>query len=173
MKNRNKTKKDAKLIGKRALEALRFQTHWGLKQRYGLSEEHCFHGLADVEIDLIGKLNVTDELLEIRRLVEMVGRHFNVAPIPDCGELAYSIVALALGIAQTGQLGKMRSPFVMWEELVEKKLITIYFSDKYRNQIVCLAKENGYDTSTYLGQPVIKFNRLWVIIGRYKAEDNR
>lgn len=168
MKNRNKTRKNEKFIGKRASEALRFQTHWGLRYRYGLSDEHHFHGLADVEIDHIGELNMTDELLEIKRLVETVGRHFNVAPIPDCGELIHSIVALALGIAQTGQLGKMRSPSVVWEELVEKKLITIYFSDEYRNQIVCLAKENGYDTSAYLGQPIVKFKRLWVIIGRYK-----
>lgn len=54
----------------------------------------------------------------------------------------------------------------MWKGLLNKKLIPLYYPEKIRNKVIAWAHENGYTTSTYLGQPIIKFNKLFLLIKR-------
>ena len=53
--------------------------------------------------------------------------------------------------------------------MIEHKLLTIYYAEEYRNQIIDWAKSNGYNTSTYRGRPIIKFSKLYIIIERTHA----
>lgn len=167
MANKKKNQKNETLLRKRAIESLRFQTHWGL-ERQGLSDAHPLHALADTEIDNIDGLNLTEDLLNIKKFVEGVKRFFDIAPVPGCGEFTHSVVALALGIAQIDGLDKAEMPLMTWEEQIKKKLLTITYPEEYRNRIMSWTKENGFYASTHFGHPVLKFKQLWVHIDRPK-----
>ena len=75
---------------------------------------------------------------------------------------------MALGIAQINEINNIGIPLT-WSEMVEKKMLTIYYPEEYRNQIIDWAKANGYNTSTYLGRPIVKFSKLYIIIERTRA----
>lgn len=47
-----------------------------------------------------------------------------------------------------------------------KKILIIFYPDEKRNAVVEWAKMNGYNTSTYLGQPIVKFTKLYIRIER-------
>ena len=67
---KNPKKKDALSI-KRAVESLRFQIDWGLKL-LGAKKGDLFHQLAKVEVDFISELNLTQDILAIKSLVDGV-----------------------------------------------------------------------------------------------------
>ena len=162
---KNPKKKDAFSI-KRAVESLRFQTDWGLNL-LGTKKGDLFHQLAEVEINLIAELNLTQDILAIKSLVDGVKQNFHIEPTPESGDFTHSVVALALGIASISHLNDISSP-ESWREQIEKKLLTIYYPEKLRNKVVDWAKANGYSTSSYLGRPIVKFKQLYLIIERTK-----
>lgn len=162
-KNQKKAEAHAK---KSAVETLRFQAHWGLKQ---LShEDDMFNLLVDAEVDFIAELELAQELLAIKSLVDGVKQSFVVTPTPEKGDFVKSPTAVALGIAQVEDINKIGLPLT-WSEMIEQKILTIYYPEEYRNQIVDWAKTNGYNISTYLGRPIVKFSKLYIIIDRTRA----
>lgn len=60
-KNQKKAEAQAK---KSAVETLRFQAQWGLKQ-LGQPEDSRFHQLVDGELDVIAELELAQDLLGI------------------------------------------------------------------------------------------------------------
>ena len=66
-KNQKKAEAHAK---KSAVETLRFQAHWGLKQLG--HEDDMFNQLIDAEVDFIAELELAQELLAIKSLVDGV-----------------------------------------------------------------------------------------------------
>lgn len=149
---------------KSIIETLRFQSHWGLKK---LEQEdgNMFHQLVDAEVDFIAELELARDLLAIKSLVDGVKQHFSVVPAPEKGDFVKSPTAVALGIAYVNDINNIGIPLT-WSEMIDKKLLTIYYSEKYRNKIIDWAKSNGYNTSTYLGRPIVKFSKLYLIIER-------
>lgn len=143
-KNQKKAEAHAK---KSAVETLRFQAHWGLKQLG--HEDDMFNQLIDAEVDFIAELELAQELLAIKSLVDGVKRSFVVTPTPEKGDFVKSPTAVALGIAQVEDINKIGLPLT-WSEMIEQKILTIYYPEEYRNQIVDWAKTNGYNISTYL-----------------------
>lgn len=162
-KNQKKAEAHAK---KSAVETLRFQAHWGLKQLG--NEDDMFNQLIDAEVDFIAELELAQELLEIKSLVDGVKQSFVVTPTPEKGDFVKSPTAVALGIAQVEDINKIGLPLT-WSEMIEQKILTIYYPEEYRNQIVDWAKTNGYNISTYLGRPIVKFSKLYIIIDRTRA----
>lgn len=162
-KNQKKAEAHAK---KSAVETLRFQAHWGLKQLG--HEDDMFNQLIDAEVDFIAELELVQELLAIKSLVDGVKQSFVVTPTPEKGDFVKSPTAVALGIAQVEDINKIGLPLI-WSEMIEQKLLTIYYPEEYRNQIVDWAKTNGYNISTYLGRPIVKFSKLYIIIDRTRA----
>ena len=162
-KNQKKAESHAK---KSAVETLRFQAHWGLKQLG--HEDDMFNQLIDAEVDFIAELELAQELLAIKSLVDGVKQSFVVTPTPEKGDFVKSPTAVALGIAQVEDINKIGLPLT-WSEMIEKKILTIYYPEEYRNQIVDWAKTNGYNISTYLGRPIVKFSKLYIIIDRTRA----
>ena len=71
---KNPKKKDALSI-KRAVESLCFQIDWGLKL-LGAEKGDLFHQLAKVEVDFISELNLTQDILAIKRI------HFEKSSYP-------------------------------------------------------------------------------------------
>lgn len=166
-KKRNQNRKN-ELSKKRTVESIRFQTHLGLKQM-GHEDADMFHKLADAEINFIAELGLTDDILGIKNLVEGTRRDLNVETTPRKGDFCTSIVAIALGISKIPVLDDMKMPVVNWQDQINKKILTLYYPEESRNAVAEWAKANGYNTSIYLGRPVVKFKRLFIIIERTRT----
>ena len=168
MTKKRKQNRKNELSEKRAVESIRFQTHFGLKQ-IGHKDTDMFHRLADAEINVIAELDLTDDILGIKNLVEGVRRALNVEPILEKGDFCTSIVAIALGISKIPVLDDMKMPIVNWQDRINKKILTLYYPEESRNAVAEWAKANDYNTSTYLGRPVVKFKQLFIIIERTRT----
>lgn len=163
MKKKNQKRNDA-LKEKSAVESLTFQTNWGLKNLYGESgEKYC--ELAKVEVGDITKLGLVQDILSIKGLVDGVRAAFDVEPCAELGDLCISIVTIALGIGRREVVENIGQP-AAWNELMKKKLLKIYYPEEVRNKVFEWAKKNGYNTSTYLGQPMVKFDKLFILLER-------
>ena len=163
-KNQKKAEAHAK---KSAVETLRFQAHWGLKQ-LGHDDGNLFHQFVDTEVNFIAELELAQDMLAMKALVDDVKQAFGVTPTPEKGDLTKSPTAVALGIAYVEDMNNMGNP-LSWSEMKEQKLVKIYYPEEYRNQIIDWAKANDYNTSTYLGRPIVKFCKLYIIIERTRA----
>ena len=82
------------------------------------------------------------------------------------GDFCTSIVAIALGISKIPVLDDMKMPIVNWPDQINKKILTLYYPEESRNAVAEWAKANDYNTTTYLGRPVVKFKQLFIIIER-------
>ena len=163
-KNQKKAETQAK---KSAVETLRFQAHWGLKQ-LGQPEGNRLHQLVDGELDIIAELELAQDLLAIKSLVDGVRQSLSAVPTKEQGDFAKSPTAIAIGIASINEFEE-RSMSPTWNELLKQKLLRIYYSDEVWNKVVDWAKANGYNTSTYLGRPIVKFGKVFVIIERTRS----
>ena len=161
-KNQKKAEAQAK---KSAVESLRFQAHWGLKQRG--CEDDMFHKLVDAEVDIIAELELAQDMLAMKALVDDVKQAFGVTLTPEKGNLTKSPTAVALGIAYVEDMNNMGNP-LSWTEMKEQRLLKIYYPEEYRNQIITWAKQKGFNTSTYLGIPMIKFSHIFLVMDRTK-----
>lgn len=149
---------------KMAIQSLEFLISFGLKQ---MDAENTFHKYAaDAELKEIIELDLCKDLLEIKKLVDGIKQHFDMNIIDDKGELCDSSVCIALGISRVGNIHNVNIHQNVWRNLLNKKIISIYYPDEIRNKAVGWARENGYITSTYLGQPIIKLSRLFLSIKR-------
>lgn len=165
-KSKDKKRKE-NLSKKEAVAALKFQTEWGFKQLV------CNNGgilqmQMENELALIGQLDLCKDLLAIKTFVDAVQRRLQVQPVPDIGDFTKSLVAIALGISRVKVLTDDMT-FLSWSELVQKKILSIYYMESIRNSVVEWAKQNGYHTSTYLGIPIVKFDRIFLLV-RYKTK---
>lgn len=160
-KNTKKTEAQAK---KKAFESLRFQVHHGLNP-FSTEMGLPYHDFADVELETIQAMDITQDILDIKSFVESVKSGLGVSPMADCGDFCNSMVALGLGFASFTGFDYM-TPIFSWENVVGKKIVSVYYAEEVRNDVVEWAKNNGYTTSTYLGKPIVKFNKLYIIIER-------
>ena len=163
-KNQKKAEAHAK---KSAVETLRFQAHWGLKQ-LGHDDGNLFHQFVDTEVNFIAELELAQDMLAMKALVDDVKQAFGVTPTPEKGNLTKSPTAVALGIAYVEDMNIMGNP-LSWTEMKEQKLLKIYYPEEYRNQIINWAKQKGFNTSTYLGMPMIKFSHIFLVMDRTKG----
>ena len=165
-KKKNQKKADAQ-AKKSAVETLRFQAHWGLKQLG--HDDDMFHQLVDTEVNFIAELDLAQDMLAIKSLIDGVKQFFKATPTLEKGDFVRSPTAVALGIASVEDINNMRIPIIRWDEMIAQKILTIYYPEEYRNQIIDWAKANGYNCSTYLGLPIVKFSKLYIIIDRTRT----
>ena len=165
MAKKRKQNRKNELTRKRTVQSIKFQTHFGLKQM-GREDADLFHELADAEINVITELGINDDILGIKNLVEGARRDLNVEPTPEKGDFCTSIVAIALGISKIPVLDDMKMPVVNWPDQINKKILTLYYPEESRNAVTEWAKANDYNTTTYLGRPMVKFKQLFIIIER-------
>ncbi len=167
MNKKKNPKRKSNLEKKTADESLRFQTLFGLKQM-GQEDEKFFPKLAETEISFISELGLTQDILDLKNLIDGIKANLQVEPTPEIGDFCTSITAIALKIASIANLDEQQMP-TSWQDLIDKKILTIYFSEDKRNAVAAWAKANGYNTSTYLGCPIVKFGKLYIKIGRTRA----
>lgn len=151
------------LARKNAIQSLEFLISFGLKQ---MDAENTFRESADVELKEIIELDLCRDLLGIQKLIDSIRLRFNENVIEGKGDLCDSCVCVALGISRVNDIHSIIFEYNRWKKLLEQKFVSIYYPNEIRNSIVAWAGENGYITSTYLGQPIIKFNKLFLSIKR-------
>lgn len=163
MKKKNQKRNDALKL-RSTIETLCFQTSWGLKKLGGEDGEK-YGELAKVEVDYITELGLVQDILSIKAFVDGIRAAFQVEPCVELGDFCNSLITIALGIGRVENLHNIGLPND-WEELMQKKLLKIYYPDEVRNNIFEWAKSSGYNTSTYLGQAIVKFNKLFIRLER-------
>ena len=163
VKKTKNTNNQGALAKKSKMQSLEFQTSFGLRQ---MGAEEIFHQYAKAELEYIASLGLTDDILGIKRLIDGVGNSLDAFVTAYRGDLISSCVCVALGISRIGGIHNLIMPQKTWAELIDQKLISIYFSDDKRNKVVAWAKEHGFNTSTYFGQPIIKFDKIFLLIKR-------
>lgn len=104
----------------------------------------------------------------MKKLTEGVRNDLQVSPTPGVGDLCTSVVAYALGIA--GNQSTDIKTSADWDSLLQKKLLTIFYHEDIRNRVADWAKSNGFTTSTYLGIPIVKFSKIFIILDQSRAE---
>ena len=166
MKNRHLQNRSNAIKQKALIESLIFQTNWGIKKIYG-SPEDSITEIIKTELDCIVELNLVEDLLMIKKFVDDVKSAFSIEPVAERGDFCNSLVALALGIGRRNIITELNAP-ADWQGLAEKKILGIYYSNDIRNTIVDYAKQNAYNISTYLGKPIIKLNKIFVMLDRAK-----
>ena len=166
MKNRHHQKRNDTIKQKTMIESLIFQTNWGIKKIYG-SPEDSITEMVKTELDCIVELNLFEDLLMIKKFVDNVKSTFSTVPVAERGDFCNSLATLALGIGRMGKITHLNVP-ADWKRLVEKKILGIYYTNDIRNTIVEYAKQNGYNVSTYLGKPMIKFSHLFLLLERVR-----
>ena len=164
MKNKHQKKQSNTVKQKAMIDSLIFQTNWGIKKLYKTSSD-IISTLVKVELDYIIELNLFEDLLMIKKFVDDVKSTFDIEPVAERSDFCRSPVAIALGIGKVDDITKIRTP-IAWHELLAKKLLSIYYPTDMRNSIADYAKNNGYNTSTYFGKPMIKFNVIFLLLER-------
>lgn len=164
MKNKHLQKRNNIIKQKAMIESLFFQTNWGLKRLYETKNDFI-ETLVKTELDYIVELNLFEDLLMIKKFVDDVKSTFDIEPVAERGDFCRSPVSIALGIGKVDDITKIRTP-IAWHELLAKKLLSIYYPTDMRNSIADYAKNNGYNTSTYFGKPMIKFNVIFLLLER-------
>ena len=164
MKNRHLQNRSNTIKQKALIESLIFQTNWGIKKIYGSPEDSIIE-MVKTELDCIVKLNLFEDLLMIKKFVDDVKSAFSIEPVAERGDFCNSLVALALGIGKVNDIEKVGIS-IAWHELLEKKILCIYYTNDIRNTIVDYAKHNGYNVSTFLGKPIIKLSKIFVLLER-------
>ena len=166
MKNRHHQKRNDTIKQKALIESLIFQTNWGIKRIYG-SPEDSITEMVKTELDCIVELNLVEDLLMIKKFVDDVKSAFSIEPVAERGDFCNSLVALALGIGRVNIITELNVP-ADWQGLAEKKILGIYYTNDIRNAIVDYAKQNAYNISTYLGKPIIKLNKVFLLLERVR-----
>lgn len=152
---------------KRAVKALRFQAHRGLRQ-LGQEEDGMFHKLVDAEIDIIARMGLAQDLQAILLFVKGVKQRLSVTPTPERGDFTKSPTAVALGIAYINDINSMKLPLITWSEKKKQKFLSVCYQEEYCDKIVNWAKANGFNVSTYLGLPILKFRKLYITLVNIK-----
>ena len=166
MNNKHLQKKNNTIKQKAMIESFIFLTNWGLKKLY-TTPSNSVVTMTRTELDCIMDLNLFEDLLMIKKFVDDVKSAFNIKPVAERGDFCNSCVALALGIGRMNVITELNMP-TDWKRLAEKKILSIYYPNDVRNSIVDYAKQNGYNVSTYLGKPMIKLSKLFVLLDRTK-----
>lgn len=147
------------------MESLTFQVNWGLKKLYGNNES--LNGLATAELSVINELGLAEDIVMIKNMVDDIRKTLGINPIADKGNFCKSVVAIGLEIASVSDIAQFQIP-VSWQEMIDQKIVKLYYPTDNINDIAALLKTKGYNTSTYLGRHIVKLNKLWISLDRDK-----
>lgn len=150
---------------KMIMESLTFQVNWGLKKLYGNNES--LNGLVTAELNFINELRLANDILDIKNMVDYIRNTLAINTITEKGDFCKSLTAVGLEIASISNISQFQLP-VSWQKMIDQKIIKLYYPTNSISQITCLLKTKGYNTSTYLGKPIVKLNKLWILLDRDK-----
>ena len=116
------------------------------------------------ELDAICQNGLTDALLDMARIIEGIRKELGFEQEADKCSLKGSLVPFILGITATQPDSTTYVPGIFTEH--QPLQVTIAFDNEIRNQAVKWMKANGYEISSYLGQPLLKLKNARIVIRR-------
>ena len=160
-KNKDQKRK-AQLATRAKNESFRFQVEYTRKQK-GINIMGMEQDLT-AELDAICQNGLTDALLDLAKIVEGIRKELGYEQEADKCSLNGSLVPFILGITKTQPGCTTYNPGIFTAQLPLK--VTIAYDDEIRNRVVDWMKVNGYETSSYLGQPLLKLKNARIVIRR-------
>ena len=160
-KNKDQKRK-AQLATRAKNESFRFQVEFTRKQKcieiMGMEQN------LTTELDDICQNNLTDALLDLAKIVEGVRKELGFEQEADKCSLNGSLVPFILGITTVQPDSTTYVPGLFTAQ--HPLQVTIAFDNEIRNQAVKWMEANGYEISSYLGQPLLKLKNARIVIRR-------
>ena len=160
-KNKDQKRK-AQLTARAKNESFRFQVEFTRKQKcidiMGMEQN------LTTELDAICQNNLTDALLDLAKIVEGVRKELGFEQEADKCSLNGSLVPFILGITTVQPDSTTYVPGLFTAQ--HPLQVTIAFDNEIRNQAVKWMEANGYEISSYLGQPLLKLKNARIVIRR-------
>lgn len=160
-KNKDQKRK-AQLATRAKNESFRFQVEYMRKQK-GIEIMGMEQNLT-TELDDICQNNLTDALLDLAKIVEGVRKELGFEQEADKCSLNGSLVPFILGITTVQPDSTTYVPGLFTAQ--HPLQVTIAFDNEIRNQAVKWMEANGYEISSYLGQPLLKLKNARIVIRR-------
>ena len=156
-------KRQEQLRQRKLNESLQFQTMFGARQKFATISAEVEARL-NQEMALFTELGVAEDILTLKDIIESVKSELGYNAEPSKGVLANSIVAYCLGIEPSNPIETVctLSPL----ELRLPIHLDVYYDNEIRNQVAAWVKEQGYEFSTYLGQPLLKLKKSRIVFRR-------
>ena len=160
-KNKNQKRKAQSAIRAKN-ESFRFQVEYMRKQK-GIDIMGMEQDLT-TELDAICQNGLTDALLDLAKIVEGIRKELGFEQEADKCSLNGSLVPFILGITSTQpDCTTYVSGIITAQQPLQ---VTIAYDNEIRNQAVEWMKANGYEISSYLGQPLLKLKNVRIVIRR-------
>ena len=160
-KNKDQKRK-AQLAARAKNESFRFQVEFTRKQKcidiMGMEQN------LTTELDAICQNDLTDALLDLAKIVEGVRKELGFEQEADKCSLNGSLVPFILGITTVQPDSTTYVPGLFTAQ--HPLQVTIAFDNEIRNQAVKWMEANGYEISSYLGQPLLKLKNARIVIRR-------
>ena len=160
-KNKDQKRK-AQLAARAKNESFRFQVEYTRKQK-GIDIIGMEQNLT-AELDAICQNCLTDALLDMARIIEGIRKELGFEQEVDKCSLNGSLVPFILGITATQPNSTTYVPGIFTAH--QPLQVTIVYDNEIRNQAVNWMKTNGYEISSYLGQPLLKLKNVRIVIRR-------
>ena len=160
-KNKDQKRK-AQLAARAKNESFRFQVEYIRKQK-GINIMGMEQNLT-TELDAICQNGLTDALLDLAKIIEGIRKELGFEQEVDKCSLNGSLVPFILGITEFQPDCTTYVPDLCTAQLPLQ--VTIAYDNEIRNQAVDWMKANGYEISSYLGQPLLKLKNLRIVIKR-------
>lgn len=155
-------KRKVQLATRAKNESFRFQVEFTRKQKcidiMGMEQN------LTTELDAICQNNLTDALLDLAKIVEGVRKELGFEQEADKCSLNGSLVPFILGITTVQPDSTTYVPGLFTAQ--HPLQVTIAFDNEIRNQAVKWMEANGYEISSYLGQPLLKLKNARIVIRR-------
>lgn len=160
-KNKDQKRK-AQLAVRAKNESFRFQVEYTKKQKsidiIGMEQN------LTAELDAICQNCLTDALLDMARIIEGIRKELGYEQEADKCSLNGSLVPFILGITATQPDSTTYVPDLFTAH--QPLQVTIAYDNEFRNQAINWMKANGYEISSYLGQPLLKLKSVRIVIRR-------
>lgn len=166
MSKNNDQKRKAQLATRAKNESFRFQVEYARKQK-GIDIMGMEQNL-NAELDAICQNDLTDALLDLAKIVEGIQKELSFEQEADKCSLNGSLVPFILGITATKPNDATYVPGIFAAQ--QPLQVTIAYDNEIRNQAVNWMKANGYEISSYLGQPLLKLKNVRIVINRVVKE---
>ena len=160
-KNKDQKRK-AQLAVRAKNESFRFQVEYTKKQK-GIDIIGMEQNLT-TELDAICQNGLTDALLDLAKIVEGIRKELGFEQEVDKCSLNGSLVPFILGITATQPNSTTYNPNIFTAQ--QPLQVTIAYDNEIRNQAINWIKANGYEISSYLGQPLLKLKNVRIVIKR-------
>ena len=160
-KNKDQKRK-TQLATRTKNESFRFQVEYMRKQKgiviMGMEQDLI------TELDAICQNGLTDALLDLAKIVEGIRKELGYEQEADKSSLNGSLVPFILGITAIQPNSTAYVSGIFTAQLPLQ--VTIAYDNEIRNHAVNWMKANGYEISSYLGQPLLKLKNVRIVIKR-------